>query len=93
MQFAWNTYITVHIIICWLFQPLYTLTWTNLQVTYSEQTRGWSESTLILVKFVVTNWSLGLARIQPEPQASTNQITQNLAGQWTADRLFTNYSR
>ena len=31
-----------------LFQPLYTCTWTNMRVTYSGQTRGWSESTLIL---------------------------------------------
>ena len=31
-----------------LFQPLYACTWTNLRVTYSGQTRGWSENTLIL---------------------------------------------
>ena len=31
-----------------LFQPLYTCTWTNLQVTYSEETCEWSESTLTL---------------------------------------------
>jgi hypothetical protein len=31
-----------------LLQPLYTCTWTNLWVTFSGQTRGWSESTLIL---------------------------------------------
>ena len=29
-----------------LIQPLYTYTQTNLRVTYSGQTRGWSESTL-----------------------------------------------
>ena len=31
-----------------LFQPLYTCARTNLRVTYSGQTRRWSESTLIL---------------------------------------------
>ena len=31
-----------------LFQPLYTCSQTNLRVIYSGQTRGWSESTLIL---------------------------------------------
>ena len=31
-----------------LFQPLYTCTQTNLRMTYSGQTRGWSESILIL---------------------------------------------
>ena len=36
-----------------LFRPLYTCTWTNLQVTYFGQTRGWSEST-----FILTNESL-----------------------------------
>ena len=32
----------------WLFQPLYTCTWTNPRVNYSGQTCGWSESTLVL---------------------------------------------
>jgi hypothetical protein len=31
-----------------LIKPLYICTWTNLRVTYSGQSRGWSESTLIL---------------------------------------------
>ena len=31
-----------------LFQPLYACTWTNLRLTYSGQTCGWSENNLIL---------------------------------------------
>jgi hypothetical protein len=47
-----------------LFQPLYNFTQTHLWVTYSGQTRGWSESTLILTNVrpavydVMPSWNL-----------------------------------